>query len=137
MRRHLLGLASLLLLAVGVYFWLFVPPGEHENQFLHGGCVKAGSLLAAVWLAYPQLERMPEWIFAAILVVSLIIAVRPRAAILLVQIFLFSLPLWPLFWVFKPAKGKSSKTKAGKNQKGKPVASTSLTSGEKTPAKNR
>ena len=113
MRRHLLGIIALSLLAIAAYFWLFVPDPQ-SAQFIHGSCVKAGAVLAAIWLAYPQLEKLPDWLFLVMVGVAVFLAVRPRAALVLLQMGLYLSPVLFLLWgirrLFQPASsGKSSR----------------------------
>ncbi len=61
-RRNLLGVMGLTCLSVGVYFYLW-PPSLASAEFLQGSCVKSGLVLIAAWLAYPQIDRMPGWVF--------------------------------------------------------------------------
>lgn len=94
MRRNALGVIALSLVCVGIYYWIW-PPGSSELEFLHGSCIKSGTVLIALWLAYPQLERLPTWLFIPCLVVPVIIAIRPRLALILI-------PILAVLWIIRP-----------------------------------
>jgi hypothetical protein len=52
-------------------------------------------VIALVWLAYPQLQRVPAWL-AAVIVAALLVVVRwPRLIVL-------ALPLVVLLWLLGP-----------------------------------
>ncbi len=60
-------------------------PGEGAAlKQLYAACCRLGPALVALWLAYPQLERLPGWLLQVIPLVVILGAYRPR--ILLVAI---------------------------------------------------
>jgi len=77
MRRHLIGVFALLMLAGAVYFWL-CPPQSSGAQQLEAACWRLGALLTVVWLAYHEINRMPAWGWAVIPVVMIILVKWPR-----------------------------------------------------------
>ena len=88
-----MGLIALASLAVGVILYL---RGDPAHQFACGILVRVGCLLAAIWLAWPQLDalkgRVPTLVLGCLLALLLIVAIRPRifpiaAAIMLATIF--------------------------------------------------
>jgi len=97
-RRHLIGLIALALLVGAVYFWLH--PSAAESAWglqLQAACWRLGALTSILWLAWPQLHRVPPWVFGAILVPLLILAVRPRLIFLAVPIVIVLAILRPKF----------------------------------------
>jgi hypothetical protein len=63
MRRNTLGIAAMFLLAVGVIVTLRGPEDGSARGFA-GGCIRVGLVLAALWLAWPQIQgfftRLPQ-----------------------------------------------------------------------------
>lgn len=57
MRRKTLGIAAMLLLAVGVIAALRGPEDGSARGFA-GGCIRVGLVLGALWLAWPQIQGM-------------------------------------------------------------------------------
>jgi hypothetical protein len=45
---------------------------------LEGACLKIGPLLAALWLAYEHLKRVPVWLWCTLAVIVLLAATRLR-----------------------------------------------------------
>ena len=114
MRRHLAGLISLTLLLVGgfLYFW---PPEWENSAPLAASCIRIGAVLAAIWLAYPELNRLPGWLAPVCTATAIAIAVRPRLAI-------FIIPLAIVLLILRPRK-KKSQTKRSPSTKQSPRGS--------------
>ena len=103
MSRHLLGILAVLLFAAGLLL-LLSPSNTDWQQAMLGSTVRIGLVLFAVWLAYPQLSRVPTWMFRAVLAASLIVAWRPKLALL-------AIPLLVVIWILRP-RGKAVKSAA-------------------------
>jgi len=119
--RPLTGLFALLLLAawLSLFVWHLGWEGE---EALQGACLRVGIVLGAIWLAQPQLERIPGWLFQSIGITALVIAARPRLALL-------ALPVLLAYAVLRPRK------KTGRN---KPRRSSSAEStGKRTTSQQR
>jgi hypothetical protein len=103
MRRHIIGMVAV----VSLVTWLAMQCGAAPaaGQQIAGIAVRFGALMAAWWLAYPDLVRLPRWLWAAM----------PIAVVVLVK--------WPqLFWAVIPilllvAMLKGSQKSKGKRQK--------------------
>ena len=91
-RRPLLGVLSLILLAIGFAIWV---AGAETMMGISGPGVRVGVLLGTVWLAYPDLKRIPAWFSRVLLVALCVIVVRPKAA-------LFAVPLILAIWFLRP-----------------------------------
>jgi hypothetical protein len=65
--------------------WTFLPPGPARESVL-AGCTRVGVLMSVIWLAYREIERLPEWLLAALPIAMAVIAARPKAAIYLVPL---------------------------------------------------
>src|SRR5438067_3229880 len=65
MSRKALGIVAALLLVIGGITTVFGPGGSSANGFA-GGCIRIGLVLAALWLALPQIQaavkRLPGWL---------------------------------------------------------------------------
>jgi hypothetical protein len=75
-RRHALGLIALAMLAFAavIFFW----PALSLYQPAAAMCLRVGLLLGVLWLAWPDLHRLPRWAWYAmpIAVVVLVYAQR-------------------------------------------------------------
>src|SRR5688572_26903099 len=94
MHRPTVGVIALVLLAGAAYYWRFPPRPEDSMQVgLEGACVRLGIVMAALWLALPQLSRFPWWIGVAVLLaVSVaVLAARPKLCI-------HALPILAALW---------------------------------------
>ena len=92
-RRVLIGWMALATLAAGIATWLFQPAIANPDVVI-GSFLRVGIFLSVLWLAYPDLKAIPAWAWSAIILSGLIIAVRPRAAMIL-------LPLVAVSWLLK------------------------------------
>lgn len=89
-RRHALGGLAIVLVAVAFWLQLF-PSNNPAGKEFEAACLRMGLLAGVIWLAFPQVSRAPPWLWLAIFVVFIVLAVRPRAVILLVYLI-------PVFW---------------------------------------
>ncbi len=95
MRRNILGIVALTLLLGGAAFLIW-PMGQNEAMIqLEAGCWRIGGCLAALWLAYPDLLKIPRWIWISMPVLILVLAKWPR-------LFLLLIPLLVLYAIFRP-----------------------------------
>jgi hypothetical protein len=114
LRRHLLGLIGLALLSVGVYFSIW-PPQHAQSEFLQGSCTKAGLVLLAVWLAFPQLDQVPGWLLASGTLTLIVIAARPQILLVVLRYLVILGPLFALLWILRPKTwSRFRETRAGR-----------------------
>jgi hypothetical protein len=99
-RRHLLGACGLVFLLLGMYFYLW-PVRSASSDFFQGVGVKTGLVLLAVWLAFPQLDRMPGWIFVALLGTLLALVLRPRIVAALLRYSTVLIPILIVIWILR------------------------------------
>ena len=87
MRRHLIGIIAVLSLlgAVACEIW---PPQQTWGATLQSGSCRGGVLAAVVWLAYPEVRRMPTWLWSMLLAVLVVVAIRPRTVFVAVPIII-------------------------------------------------
>ena len=96
--RTKIGVIGIVLLAVGGYVRWFPPEGLSNPDVLEAACIRIGSVMAVLWIAYPELIKLPTWISAATMIATPVIAYRPKIALLI-------LPLLFALWILSP-KGK-------------------------------
>lgn len=77
MRRHLVGVLGAVLLVVGVGLTVF-PPSGGNTESIRAAALRLGPFLLVLWLAFPQLERLPEWFFWLLPILIYLLAFRPR-----------------------------------------------------------
>ena len=85
MRRHIIGISAIVLLTGAIAFLIW-PPESAGAQSLHAACTRVGSLCAVIWLAYRDLERLPSWIGSVVFVAAVLVAARPRLAIIAIPV---------------------------------------------------
>ncbi len=97
-RRHLVGLVSLALLAGAVWYIFWPPAGNSDWQVqLEAACWRLGALLAVLWLAWPQVCRIPPWLVGSVVAPLVILAVKPKLIVLAVPIIIALAILKPRF----------------------------------------
>ena len=94
MRRHAIGIIALVLLLAAVVFKIWPPPWSGDI-LAEGAFVRVGAIMAALWLAYPDVKRLPPWLLGAIpLLVVLLAAYR--------KVFLILFPIVIALAILKP-----------------------------------
>lgn len=112
-RRHLVGLTGLALLSLGVYALIW--PTQDSSELLQGSCIKAGLVLLAFWLAFPQLDRLPLWAVGSTTCGLLFLAVRPQILLSVVRLAIVLSPLLGILWLLRPQSwAKFRETPTGK-----------------------
>jgi len=104
MQRHTLGILALLLLFGAVVFWIW-PPERASGQQLEAACWRLGTLLAVWWVAYPEVKHMPAWLFGAIPVIIIVLALRPRWLVIAIPILIALAVLKPRIFPRPPKDG--------------------------------
>lgn len=99
MRRHAIGIIAVILLLAAVGLWLCPDIGERALG-LQAAFFRVGALMAVLWMAYPDVRRIPAWILAVVPLLLAIVALRPR-------LFPYILPVILLIAVLRPRKRKS------------------------------
>ncbi len=96
MRRHAIAAIAVLLLASASVLWLW-PPADGGLPAIEAAFWRVGAVMVLLWLAYPDLHRLPAWILATVPGVIILVAVRPRW-------FLFLLPVFIIIGVLQALK---------------------------------
>ena len=97
-QRNLIGWLGLTTLILGIVTLWFPPSFLTNTTMLAAALLRVGTLFCVIWLAYPDLKRIPKWIWAGLLVSVVVIAVRPRAALVLLPL------LGIIAWLYRPAR---------------------------------
>jgi hypothetical protein len=87
MQRHILGIVTIIVLAVGVVKY------AGDDAAVAGACLRIGAVLGLLWLAMPQLRDVPVWILGAVGVVLLVVLRWPK---LLWAVLPIAIALWLL-----------------------------------------
>ncbi|MCA9175688.1 MAG: hypothetical protein KDB14_14485 [Planctomycetales bacterium] len=112
-RRHFLGSCSIVLLAAAA--WLLMGNGGASDMAVAGGCMRIGLVLAAVWLAWPQISeityRVPAWVGWTLLVSFVLIVARPRTIVFVGPLLLALLALHWMGFLLKPKRPKPASSR--------------------------
>ena len=87
MHRPTIGIIALVLLASAVLLWLR-PLDWGGQQALLAACVRLGAVMSALWLAHPQVSRLPGWIVPTVLVAAIVVAIRPKLIVIAVPLII-------------------------------------------------
>ena len=113
LRRHALLLFALLLLAGGGYLLIFRGTDQSSSSFTASILLRAGLVLAALWLSFPQVakiaSRCPPWLVGGVAVCLAILVAFPKRILLIGPILLAMLVLHGIGWLFKPPPPRKRK----------------------------
>jgi hypothetical protein len=104
MRRHLLGIAGIVLLALAAVLF---PVVDGTSQVWPAACLRIGLVLVVLWMAWPELESMSRWLARAALVVAVVAAALSKYAWII-------LPLLLGAWVLSMLNNKRKPTGVSK-----------------------
>jgi hypothetical protein len=82
------------LLVAAVVLWIW-PLQQSWYEMLWAACCRLGPFMAVLWLAYPEVERLPAWLLAAVPLLVATLALRPTW-------FLIALPIFIALAILKP-----------------------------------
>ena len=95
MRQHAFGILAILFISGGVYFaW---QPPDGATQWLYAVLIRMGLVLGAIWLAYPELSRVPPWLYG-------ILAIGIGLVMINLKLIVIFAPVIIAIWVFWPKK---------------------------------
>ncbi len=94
MHRPTVGIIAVVLLVSAAALWAW-PIDWDGNKALLGACVRIGTVMAAIWLAHPQLVRLPSWAPEVVVVVAIVVALRPKLIVVALPLLLLLLWLRP------------------------------------------
>jgi len=97
LRRSVFGLLALMCLAVGIYFSGIGSGGSpaDTDMFVYGISMRIGMVLGAIWLAYPELSRIPRWMYVILLIAATAVMIQPKLILVIAPIVI-------AIWVFRP-----------------------------------
>jgi len=84
-----IGVIAIVLLAAGFFL------RDHSQATLSAACLRVGMVMGLLWLAHPQLERLPLWATVVGVVLALAILRWPKLVVIV-------LPLALVLWLLKP-----------------------------------
>jgi hypothetical protein len=104
MHRTTVGITAAVLLSAAAVFAFWQPSGwEGHQPMLSGACLRVGLVLGALWLAHPQLSRLPSWMFGVGAALAVVVALRPK-------LILLAVPLVVVLWLVKPRASRRNNT---------------------------
>jgi hypothetical protein len=123
MRRHALGIISILMLVAGGFALFYFGVDDSQSSMAASICLRAGLVLGAIWLAFPQilqvLARVPPWLVACILLSVMAVIARPKTIILVAPLLAALAVMQFVTWLFKPLpQPKRSQRRRQTTQKG-------------------
>lgn len=81
LRRTALGVLAVLLLATAAVLYAIDP--ANLNSIWLTSSLRCGMVLAALWLAFPQLDRLPSVLLTVVIVAALGVAVLAKTKLML------------------------------------------------------
>jgi hypothetical protein len=99
LRRHIVGLIALVAFALAVLPRI-VPSLGAYSQLDYGW--RVGAIMAAWWLAYDDLNRLPAWLLAGVPVLAIILVRWPKY-------FFLAIPVLIVLAILKPRFGARGK----------------------------
>jgi hypothetical protein len=118
-RRSVVGGISFVCLVSGIAMYFY---GTGSTSGLQGILIRVGVVLAAIWLAMPQLRMLTSLhsVGAFLIFLALIIAAASRPSFFRIIALLLMIGLtlnWVLRWMAAGGKGKSYKIQKRENEK--------------------
>ena len=77
MHRPTVGIIAIALLVAGACIWIWRRESDDWIPWM-AGCLRMSVVMGAVWLAHPQLNRLPAWLVACVLASAVVLALRPK-----------------------------------------------------------
>jgi hypothetical protein len=87
LRRNLLGVLAIVFMLGALASWIW-PPTQGMGLEWQAACWRFAPILAALWLAYYELKRVPWWLWLILPVVIIIIVKWPRYLLLSIPILI-------------------------------------------------
>ncbi len=94
MRRRILACSAICFLVATIVLTWWWPTAETSLAF----CWRMGAILAAAWLAFDDVQRLPTWLLLVMPVILVIIVRWSRLALLIVPAVILYAVVRRLFW---------------------------------------
>jgi hypothetical protein len=94
MHRHVIAASAVVFLSIAAATWWWHP----ESQGLLAFSWRTGAILAIAWLAYDDIQRLPNWLLIATPLLLVLLAWRPRILLLLLPALIVLVVLRRLLW---------------------------------------
>ena len=118
MQRHLLGIVGLVLILAGIIGFSTISYSGMEDAA--GVSLRAGIVIGALWMAYPQLvqmaKRFPKWLYALLGMAASVVAFGPRSLVIVIPALVILAALQFGAWVLKPLPKKRAAKKSSLNR---------------------
>lgn len=105
-RRHALGLVSLLFIGAGLWVYLAHGGDKDDKAMLSSILLRAGLVMGALWLALPQLfelmTRQPPWLLGCIAIGLGVLIFRPKLFVFVAPVLGGIVLLQVVGWFLKP-----------------------------------
>lgn len=96
--RTKIGLVAIVCCLLGAGLFLVDAPTTSLEHF-QGALIKVGGVFAVLWLAYPQISRLPVWLSLTIVLVAITTAV---ASSVWKKAALVAIPVLIVLWMLRP-----------------------------------
>ncbi|WP_146434858.1 hypothetical protein [Blastopirellula retiformator] len=102
--RTKIGLVAIICCVIGAALFLVDDPTSSLEHF-QGALIKVGGVFALLWLAYPQITKLPVWLSLAIVLIAITTAV---ASSVWKKAALVAIPVLIVLWMLRPRPASSS-----------------------------
>ncbi len=103
MQRHAVGLLALILLTAGLAGLFVYGVADDRTSMYLSICIRIGMVLAAIWLAFPQLLRLTEefspWMVGMLALCGIVVILRPRSIVVIGPLMLVLGTLYFIGWL--------------------------------------
>lgn len=83
-QRRILGGGAILLFLCAAALWMWWPDAELQLAC----CWRGGAILGAAWLAYDDVQRLPNWILVALPLLLIVLIRWPRYFLMLIPVLI-------------------------------------------------
>ena len=87
MQRLAFGILALMFFAASAYLGIWA--SDDVEPFYYSILLRVGIVLAALWLAYPELLRIPPWMYGMLAVAVSAVMIQPRLIIIVAPMVVF------------------------------------------------
>lgn len=118
MHRHILGIVALLLLLSGILGLMLGFSVNSQAGMAAGVGIRAGLVLGALWMAYPQLMQLlkhaPKWIYGLGVLLAMVVVFGRNSLVFVVPALVILGGLQLVTWFLKPKPRKAARRTTAK-----------------------